>query len=83
MNAPTTTRLRDVDPRGRVDAALYRLGEQMARHVGIGPAWNNGLGDIVEAVIVESGVPAQPFTPVDIARAAGLLPQAPNRGRRK
>lgn len=82
MSVPATTRLRDVDPRGRVDATLYRLGEQLARHVGVGPAWNNGLGDIVEAVIVESGVPAQLFTPADIARAAGLLPQAPKRGSR-
>lgn len=79
MNVPATTRLRDVDPRGRVDATLYRLGEQVARHVGIGPAWNNGLGDVVEAIIVESRVPSQTVTPVDIARALGVLPQ--RRGR--
>jgi hypothetical protein len=83
MSVPTTTRLRDVDPRGRVDATLYRLGEHVARHVGIGTAWNNGLGDIVEAVIVESGVPSQLFSPVDVARALGLLPERPRlRGRR-
>jgi hypothetical protein len=83
MNIPATTRLRDVDPRGRVDATLYHLGEQVARHVGVGTAWENGLGQVVEAVIVESGVPSQQITPVDVARAVGLLPPRPRlRGRR-
>jgi hypothetical protein len=82
LSAPAITRLRDADPRGRVDVALYRVGEQIAKHVGRSDWWNGGLGEIVEAVIVESKVPTLQVMPVDIARAIGLLPSWPKRGRR-
>ena len=82
MSALFTTRLRDADPRGRVDVALYRVGEQIAKHAGRSDWWNGGLGEIVEAVIVESKIPSRVVTPVDIARAIGLLPAGSKRGRR-
>jgi len=80
LSALITTRLRDADPRGRVDVALYRLGEQVAKHAGRSDWWNGGLGEVIEAVIVESKVPSQRVTAVDLARAVGLL--QPKRGRR-
>jgi len=76
VNVPAQTRLRDADPRGRVDVTLYKLGEQVFRRSGAGRAFDLGLGDVLEAVIAES-VPSTQITPVDIARAVGLLPAVP------
>jgi hypothetical protein len=72
------------DPRGRVDIAIVRLGETLCRR-GFGPAgataWNSGLGDLVETLVVENGVTAKPVTVSDMARALGLIPNAPRRRR--
>lgn len=77
--APSKQTIMNDDPRGRLDIAVVRLAEAVCKR-GLGPAgataWDHGLGDIVEAVVVENGVPSQPLTAVDLARAAGLLPPA-------
>lgn len=79
MNNAPTIRLRDADPRGRVDVAVFRLGEQLVKRTIGAKVWDNGLGEVVEAIVVESRVPSQVITPVDVARAIGILPP---RGRR-
>lgn len=63
--------LRDADPKGRVDVALFKLGEQIATHCGAEKIWNGGLGDFCDTVI-QNLVPSKPITPADIARELGL-----------
>lgn len=76
--APAPKTIMNDDPRGRMDIAIVRLAEATCKR-GLGPvgaaAWDHGLGDLVEAVVVENGVPSKPLTAVDLARAAGLLPR--------
>lgn len=85
--APKVRTLRDVDPAGRVDVALLRLGEQLTRRTlepacGGAPLWDRGLGDVVEALIEENpSIPSRAFTAVDLARAVGVLPPAKRRAK--
>lgn len=82
--------LRDTDPKGRFDVMCYRLAEHFTKTVlepalkGV-PVWNHGLGEVMEETI-RKNLPAKAFTPVDIARAFGILPpehpQRQNRGRK-
>jgi hypothetical protein len=78
--APPASSILDEDPRGRMDIAVVRLAEATCKRA-LGPAgavaWDHGLGDVVEAVVVANGIPSKPLTAVDIARAAGILPPAP------
>lgn len=80
--------LRDTDPAGRFDVLAFRLAEQFTKRVlepalKGAPVWNHGLGEVVEAAIRQN-LPAKVFTPVDVARAFGILPpERVNRGRRK
>ena len=71
MKNPAPTRLRDADPRGRVDVAAFRFAENMAEKAGAKDFWNGGLGDFVETVI-QGTVPSKPITGQDVARALGL-----------
>lgn len=71
MKEVVTTRLKDADPRGRVDVALYRGAEKLANHVGIGEVWNAGLGEFFEHVI-QNVAPSKPITPLDVAQSMGL-----------
>jgi hypothetical protein len=74
MRNPTpipVTRLRDSDPKGRVDVAAYRGAEHFAKEVGLGEVWNMGLGELVETVI-EGTIPSKPVTGRDVARSLGL-----------
>jgi hypothetical protein len=64
-------RLRDADPKGRVDVAVYRGAEKLAKHVGIEHVWNGGLGELIETVI-ENTVSSKPITPQDVARELGF-----------
>jgi len=67
-------RLRDADPKGRVDALLLRTGEQFAKQVGAEKIWKNGLGDVVEELLENSGL-SKPITGLDVAREIGILPR--------
>jgi len=73
-NQPEVVRqsLRDADPKGRVDVAMYRLGERIARHCGAEKIWDGGLGEVVENIIQNIGVPSTPITPKDIVREIGI-----------
>jgi len=73
--APSTQdTLRGADPRGRIDVAVYRLLEQLTKKriepaLKNKPLWDSGLGDLVEAAIIESGVlPSNPITARDVLR---------------
>jgi len=72
--APSQQSLRDVDPRGRIDVAVFRLLEMVTKKrlepaLKNRPLWDSGLGDLVDAAITESGVfPSQPITARDVIR---------------
>lgn len=71
-NPPTPVeRLKDADPRGRMDVAAYRGAEHFAEKVGMKEVWNMGLGELIETVI-QGTVPAKPITGRDIAHSMGL-----------
>ena len=71
-NPPTPVeRLKDANPKGRVDVAAYRGAEHFAKEVGLGEVWNMGLGELVETVI-EGTIPSKPVTGRDVARSLGL-----------
>lgn len=71
-NPPTPVeRLKDANPKGRVDVAAYRGAEHFAKEVGLGEVWNMGLGELVETVI-EGTIPSKPVTGQDVARSLGL-----------
>lgn len=74
MSQVPKTRLRDTDPKGRVDVALLRAGERIAKHVGAEKVWNSGLGEVVEEMLENSGL-SKPITATDVARSLGILPQ--------
>ncbi len=79
--ARTNPKIRDADPKGRIDVAILRMGQEVAKRCGPkGEAvWNGGLGDVVEEIIVNAGVPSKPFTAVDLAREIGILPKGARR----
>lgn len=85
--ATTRPTLETADPSGRFDVMLYRLARHFVKraevHHNLPPLWDKGVGEIVEAGIQDLGVPSRVFTPVDVARAIGLLPRKvlPNSGR--
>jgi len=64
-------RLKDADPRGRMDVAAYRGAEHFAKEIGLKEVWNAGLGELVETVI-QGTIPSKPVTGKDIARELGL-----------
>ena len=64
--------LRDADPKGRVDVAMYRGAEKIAKHCGAEKLWDGGLGDIVENIIQNLGVRSTPITPHEIVREIGI-----------
>jgi len=64
-------RLKDADPRGRMDVAAYRGAEHFANEIGLKEVWNAGLGELVETVI-QGTIPSKPVTGKDIARELGL-----------
>ena len=71
-NPPTPVeRLKDANPKGRMDVAAYRGAEHFAKEVGLGEVWNMGLGELVETVI-EGTIPSKPVTGQDVARSLGL-----------
>jgi len=70
-NPAPVTRLKDADPRGRMDVAAFRFAENMAEKAGAKDFWNAGLGDFVETVI-NGTVPSQAITGQDVAKALGL-----------
>ncbi len=76
MSRSVKTPLRDADPKGRVDALLLRTGEHLFKHVGAEKLWNNGLGDVVEELLENSGL-SKPITASDVARQIGILPRRP------
>ena len=71
MKEVVTTRLKDADPRGRVDVAIYRGAEKIAEHIGMGHVWNAGLGEFFEHVI-RNVASSKPITPLDVAQSIGL-----------
>jgi hypothetical protein len=83
MPAASGPSILDQDPHGRLDIAALRTCEVVAKR-GFGPAgeaiWNQGLGRLVEAVVVES-VPANRYTVQDVGQALGVL--KPNSRKRK
>jgi hypothetical protein len=72
MKNQPPTRLKDADPRGRMDVAAYRGAEHFAEKVGLKEVWNAGLGEFVETVI-QGTVPSKPITGRDIAHSLGLV----------
>jgi len=76
LSRSVKTRLRDADPKGRVDALLLRSGEQFAKQIGAEKIWNNGLGDVVEELLENAGI-SKPITASDVAREIGILPRRP------
>ena len=84
METPKSVSLRDADTTGRFDVMCYRLAEHFTKNVlepklGNVPLWNRGMGDVMEEAIKQN-LPSKVFSPVDIARAFGILP--PAKGRR-
>lgn len=71
MKNPAPIRLKDADPRGRMDVAAYRGAEHFANEIGLKEVWNMGLGDLVDTVI-QGTVPSKPITGQEIARELGL-----------
>jgi hypothetical protein len=70
-NPAPVERLKDADPRGRMDVAAYRGAEHFAETIGLGEVWNAGLGELVETVI-QGTVPSKPITGRDVAHSLGL-----------
>lgn len=65
-------------PGVRVDLLVVRLAEGIVRGVVEPrlrnvPLWDAGLGEVVNAAIVESRLPSRPVTAVDVARRLGIL----------
>jgi hypothetical protein len=70
-----------LDPGGRLDVALVRVGEVICRgaiepRLGF-PVWDRGVGEFVAAFVSERlKVPSKVFTVTDLARELGVLPPA-------
>jgi hypothetical protein len=66
------------NPQGRLDIAAVRVAEVLVRGPvekacnGL-PLWDWGLGQVLETVIVQSGVPTRPIQAMDFARALGIV----------
>lgn len=78
--APSPGTLRNADPRGRIDVAVYRLLEVIARKrlepaLKNKPVWDSGLGDFVEAAIVHANLPSKPISAADVFRELFGNPQ--------
>lgn len=69
--ATPVERLKDADPKGRMDVAAYRGAEHFADKIGLREVWNAGLGELVETVI-QGTVPSKPITGRDIAHSMGF-----------
>lgn len=69
-----------LDPGGRLDVALVRVGEVICRgaiepRLGF-PIWDRGAGEFWEAFVTERlKVPSKPVTVTDVAREFGILPR--------
>jgi hypothetical protein len=83
QNQPPTAppvSLVDQDFHGRPDVACAQAARMFVggieQRTGVS-IWNRGLGDVVEALIVENGIPSEPVSAVDLARKMGILKPNP------
>lgn len=79
MFAPPQNSIMTQDPRGRLDIAAVRLTQHFVckAHPKAAELWGMGLGDLVEGMVQDAGIPSRAFSAVDLARALGLLKPAP------